>query len=86
MRKVLDVNIRDYLTIKDAAAFLGVSPNTLRNWERAGKIVTYRHPLNRYRLYKQTELALLLQAIEQSPQPAPRSITQSDHRLHDASY
>lgn len=60
------MNIRDYLTIKEAAAFLGVSPNTLRNWERTGKLTTYRHPLNGYRLYKQVELAALLAAIEQS--------------------
>lgn len=30
--------LRDYLRISDAADYLGVSPNTLRNWERAGKI------------------------------------------------
>ncbi len=60
------MNIRDYLTIKEAAAFLGVSPNTLRNWERNGKIATYRHPINHYRLYKKTELEALLAAIEAS--------------------
>ncbi len=60
------VNLRDYLTIKEASAFLGVSPNTLRNWERAGKIRTYRHPVNNYRLYKRAELEQLLMAVEQS--------------------
>ncbi len=60
------MNLRDYLTIKEAASFLGVSPNTLRNWERAGKIRTYRHPVNSYRLYKQVELEQLLAAVEQS--------------------
>lgn len=62
------MNIRDYLTIREAATFLGVSPNTLRNWERAGKIATHRHPLNGYRLYKQTDLEALLVAIELSSQ------------------
>lgn len=62
------MNIRDYLTIREAAAFLGVSPNTLRNWERAGKISTHRHPLNGYRLYKQADLEALLIAIELSSQ------------------
>jgi DNA-binding transcriptional MerR regulator len=52
--------------IKEAAAFLGVSPNTLRNWERGGKITTHRHPLNSYRLYKRTDLESLLTAIAQS--------------------
>ena len=31
--------LRDYLRISDAAEYLGVSPNTLRNWEKAGKVV-----------------------------------------------
>ncbi len=60
------MKLRDYLTIKEAAALLGVSPNTLRNWERAGRIPTYRHPINNYRLYKQAELEQLLAAVEQS--------------------
>ena len=40
--------LRDYLRISEAAEYLGVSPNTLRNWERAGKILAHRHPVNRY--------------------------------------
>jgi excisionase family DNA binding protein len=59
------LNIRDYLTTKEAAAFLGVSPNTPKNWDRAGKLTTYRHPSNGYRLYKRDELATLVAAIEQ---------------------
>ena len=48
--------LRDFLRISDAADYLGVSPNTLRNWERAGKIVAHRHPVNRYRLFKPEDL------------------------------
>ena len=49
-----------YLRIKEAAEFLGVSPNTLRNWGRDGKIPEHRHPVNNYRLYKTNELTRLL--------------------------
>ncbi|HEU5097426.1 MAG TPA: MerR family DNA-binding transcriptional regulator [Roseiflexaceae bacterium] len=59
------MNIKDYLTIKPAAALLGVSVNTLRNWERGGKLVAHRHPINGYRLYKRVDLEALLAAIEQ---------------------
>jgi MerR family transcriptional regulator, copper efflux regulator len=52
--------IGDYFRIKEAAEFLGVSPNTLRNWGRGGKIAEHRHPVNNYRLYKKTELTRLL--------------------------
>ena len=58
--------MHDFLQIKAAAKFLGVSPNTLRNWERSGKLTTYRHPINGYRLYKKTDLETLLSSIQRS--------------------
>ena len=56
--------LRDYLRISEAADYLGVSPNTLRNWERAGKITAHRHPMNRYRLFRQQDLDSLLRQVE----------------------
>lgn len=41
--------LSDFMKIADAAEYLGVSPNTLRNWETAGKILAHRHPVNGYR-------------------------------------
>lgn len=57
--------LRDYLRISEAAEHLGVSPNTLRNWENAGKIVAHRHPVNEYRLFKREELDALLKQVKQ---------------------
>lgn len=54
----------DYFMIHDAALFLGVTPNTLRNWEKDKKIIAYRNPLNRYRLYKKEDLEQLLNNIK----------------------
>lgn len=59
-------NLQEYMTIKDASGFLGVTPNTLRNWGAAGKITEYRHPINNYRLYKESDLAALLRQIDSS--------------------
>jgi DNA-binding transcriptional MerR regulator len=56
----------DYLLIQDAARFLGVSEATLRNWDREGKITTYRNPLNGYRLFRQTDLEGLLLKVDRS--------------------
>ena len=56
--------LRDYLRISEAAEYLGVSPNTLRNWENAGKIVAHRHPVNSYRLFKREELDALLKQVQ----------------------
>lgn len=62
-----------YLRIKDAAEFLGVCDNTLRNWGRAGKIAEHRHPVNNYRLYKESDLKKLLRDLDQSaPKRKPR--------------
>ncbi len=46
----------EFFTVKEAAEFLGVSPNTLRSWGAAKKIAEYRHPVNNYRLYRRTDL------------------------------
>jgi MerR family transcriptional regulator, copper efflux regulator len=53
-----------YLRIREAAVYLGVSPNTLRNWGRGGKICERRHPVNGYRLYAREELDALLSEVE----------------------
>jgi len=45
-------NFKASLTVGEAAAFLGVSPSTLRNWDRAGRLKAGRHPINGYRLYE----------------------------------
>ncbi len=61
----------EYLRISDAAEYLGVCSNTLRNWEEAGKMPVYRHPVNNYRLFKKSDIETLLQSIE-NPVPQPR--------------
>ena len=64
-RRVAVENLRDFLRISEAAEYLGVSPNTLRNWENAGKIAAHRHPVNGYRLFKQDELDALLSNLQE---------------------
>jgi DNA (cytosine-5)-methyltransferase 1 len=56
----------EFVTVKEASEFLGVSPNTLRNWHRDGKIPVYRNPISNYRLFKKTDLEELLRQIEAS--------------------
>jgi len=57
------LNLSDYLTVGEAAEQLGVSRSTLRNWDKAGKLRPYRHPVNGYRLYLRDELERLLGQI-----------------------
>jgi DNA (cytosine-5)-methyltransferase 1 len=56
----------DYLRIQEAAEFLGVSPNTLRNWGREEKVPEFRHPVNNYRLYRRSDLEALLRRATRS--------------------
>jgi DNA-binding transcriptional MerR regulator len=62
----------DYITIKRAADFLGVSPNTLRNWGASGKLNEHRNPINGYRLYRVADLEKLLKALDRSVDGKPR--------------
>jgi len=46
----------ELLTIKEASGLLGVSAQTLRNWEKRGVLVPYRNPVNNYRMYKSSQI------------------------------
>ena len=56
----------EFVTIKQAARFLGVCCNTLQGWDRDNKIPVYRNPISGYRLFKKTDLEDLLRQIEKS--------------------
>lgn len=51
------------LTIKAAADVLEVSEQTLRRWDKAGKLRAKRHPLNGYRLYPRHQIMELRRQI-----------------------
>ncbi|PIV12793.1 MAG: MerR family DNA-binding transcriptional regulator [Candidatus Nealsonbacteria bacterium CG03_land_8_20_14_0_80_36_12] len=63
---------KKYLTIKEVAKILGVTPLTLRNWDRKGKLKAYRNPINNYRVYKPEEIELFLRKIESRRGPGER--------------
>lgn len=68
----------EMVTIKKAAKMLGVSKLTLRNWDRSGKLLAYRHPISNYRVYKIEDLKNLLAQIQipKKPKPVgPRKLT-----------
>jgi excisionase family DNA binding protein len=56
----------EFLTVSEAASALGVSPSTLRNWDRSGKLKAARHPINGYRLYKREDLSELMRQVDQA--------------------
>jgi len=63
--------LNEYLTVADAASVLGVCKDTLRRWDRAGKLTARRHPVTRYRLYLKTELESLLKGLAAKAEGRP---------------
>ena len=57
------LDLKLFLTVREAALFLGVHSDTLRRWEKAGKLKAIRHPLNNYRLYTKEALEKLVQSF-----------------------
>ena len=56
--------ISDYLTIGEAAEYLGVHPDSLRRWDRAKRLQPRRHPINNFRLYLKRDLDRFLAQID----------------------
>ncbi len=57
---------RRYISIKEAAKILGISPLTLRNWDKKGILSAYRNPVNNYRVYKLDQVEMFLRRVENS--------------------
>ena len=66
-------NLQEYLTVRQAAKLIGVSPSTLRAWDRAGKLKAARNPMNRYRLYRREDIDELLGSLALAATTSPRT-------------
>lgn len=52
-------NNADHLPVSAAAALIGISGDTLKRWERAGRISSFRTPTGHRRFRRDDVLALL---------------------------
>lgn len=55
---------QDILTIGEAARILDVSIPTLRNWDKSGKLKSYRSTGRNIRLYKLSEVNRLVEKLK----------------------
>jgi tetratricopeptide (TPR) repeat protein len=53
-----------FIRVRDAAAILGVTAQTLRRWDRSGVLSARRHPANNYRVYDEAEVRALASGAE----------------------
>jgi len=57
--------MENHITIGKAAKKLGVTPDTLRRWDKAGKLSSKRHPVNNYRVYNEEQINWVAKEIKQ---------------------
>ncbi len=65
---------KKFLTVNEVAKLLGVTPLTVRNWDKKGFLAAYRNPMNNYRLYKIEDVESLIAQIENSKSNRPKKI------------
>ncbi len=51
--------MNDYLSLSEVSELIGKSKETLRRWDREGKLVAVREPISNYRVYRKTEIQQL---------------------------
>ena len=51
--------MKDYLTLAEASELIGKSKETLRRWDREGKLSAVREPISNYRVYRKSEVLSL---------------------------
>lgn len=49
-----------FISLTEAATLLGLNKETLRNWDKSGKLRSHRDPVNNYRQYKLSEVEALV--------------------------
>lgn len=48
--------MKPFFPLNEVADILSVSKETLRRWDRSGKLLSVRHPINNYRVYRSEDL------------------------------
>lgn len=48
--------MKDFFALSEVADMLSVSKETLRRWDKSGKLESVRHPINNYRVYRSSDL------------------------------
>lgn len=55
--------MKKYLSISEAAEFIGKSKETLRRWDRDGILSAVREPVSNYRVYRKSDIQLFMGSL-----------------------
>ncbi|WP_299430757.1 DNA (cytosine-5-)-methyltransferase [uncultured Maribacter sp.] len=55
------MGIKDYYSLSEASEIIGKSKETLRRWDKEGKLSAVREPISNYRVYKKEQLNTFLE-------------------------
>lgn len=61
MINLIEGRMKDFYTISEVANMLSISKETLRRWDKNGKLKPSRHPMNNYRVYPSESLKVFEQ-------------------------
>ena len=54
--------MNEYLSLSEASELIGKSKETLRRWDREGKLSAVREPMSNYRVYPKEQVLSLFSA------------------------
>lgn len=55
--------MKEYLTLSETSELLGKNKETLRRWDKEGKLIAVREPMSNYRIYKKEQVESLFPAF-----------------------
>lgn len=71
--------MNDFLTLEETAKLLGRSKETLRRWDREGKLSAVRDPLSNYRVYGKEQLQLFSNFLSKETNEATSNFVVPTH-------
>ncbi|MFZ1751110.1 MAG: DNA cytosine methyltransferase, partial [Saprospiraceae bacterium] len=72
--------MEEYISLSETAEILGKNKETLRRWDREGKLSAVREPMSNYRVFRKAEvLSLFSEFIQHDVQEAFSNIEVPDH-------
>jgi len=60
---LINLVMKEYLTLSEASELIGKSKETLRRWDREGKLLAVREPMSNYRVYRRDEVENLFSSF-----------------------